>query len=210
MIPSVKLPMLSAELLLAAAALAGCASPEPRYYTLAPGPAIDAGVAPIPVQSKEPLLIEVPPVRVPERLNRANLLLEDGNGALKVMEQDRWSAPLPDELRDALSQELQASLGAVDIYHQGVSRVAPMYRITVEVVRMDAGLGNRAAAIINWTVQRFPDRKLTSGQTQAELPTSGKVNSVVAAYQQIIVNTAGDIAAAIHTLPPLSQQQRTP
>jgi uncharacterized lipoprotein YmbA len=146
-------------------------------------------------------MIEVPPVRVPERLNRANLLLDDGKGALRMMEQDRWSAPLPDELRDALSQRLQASLGAIDTYyHRDASGVAPLYRVTVEVVRMDAEPGRSAGATINWAVQRFPDGKVAAGRTQAELLAPGGVDSVVAAYQRIVANTAADIATAIRSL----------
>lgn len=196
--------MLSAQLLLLAAILAGCASPEPRYYTLASGPAIDATAAPNAAQSKQPVLIEVLPVRVPERLNRSNLLLDKGGGRLRLMELDRWSAPLPDELRDALSQRLQASLGALDSYPRGASGGMPSYRVAVEVLRMDAEPGARTSAVFNWTVQRFPDRKVTSGRTQAELPTPGGVDSVVAAYRQVVSNTAGDIAAAIRTLQALS------
>jgi uncharacterized lipoprotein YmbA len=191
-------------LLLLAAILAGCASPEPRYYTLASGPAIDATAAPNAAQSKQPVLIEVLPVRVPERLNRSNLLLDKGGGRLRLMELDRWSAPLPDELRDALSQRLQASLGALDSYPRGASGGMPSYRVAVEVLRMDAEPGARTSAVFNWTVQRFPDRKVTSGRTQAELPTPGGVDSVVAAYRQVVSNTAGDIAAAIRTLQALS------
>jgi uncharacterized lipoprotein YmbA len=118
-----------------------------------------------------------------------------------MMEQDRWSAPLPDELRDALSQRLQASLGAIDTYyHRDASGVAPLYRVTVEVVRMDAEPGRSAGATINWAVQRFPDGKVAAGRTQAELLAPGGVDSVVAAYQRIVANTAADIATAIRSL----------
>ncbi|HWW06231.1 PqiC family protein [Collimonas sp.] len=198
------LSALSAQLILVAAMLAGCASPEPRYYTLASRPAIGAAAAPAAIQGQEPVLIEVSPVLVPERLNRSNLLLDQGGGRLRLMELDRWSAPLPDELREALSQQLQASLGAVDTYRQASSGGLPAYRVSVDVVRMDAEPGARASAVINWTVLRFRDRKARSGRTQAELPTPGGVDSVVAAYQQVVSNTAGDIAAAIRTLQPLS------
>ncbi|SFB01301.1 hypothetical protein SAMN04515620_11269 [Collimonas sp. OK607] len=199
MTTTVSLSVLSAQLVLVTAMLAGCVSPEPRYYTLSQRPIIAATAAPAAKQGQEPVLIEVSPVRVPDRLNRANLLLNRGDSRLKVMEQDRWSAPFPDELRDALSQHLQASLNAVDIYHQGTSGNAPLYRVTVEVVRMDAELGGRADAIINWTVQRLPDSKVTSGRTQVELPTPGGLDSVVAAYQHIVIAAAADIATAIRT-----------
>ncbi|KJK22536.1 hypothetical protein UB46_21535 [Burkholderiaceae bacterium 16] len=200
------LPLLP-PLALAAALLAGCASPDPRYYTLAQGPDATvpaAGQAATPARAAQaqPVWIEVAPVRVPERLNRPQLVVRDGKdgGELKLLDLSRWSAPLPDELRDALSQQLQARLGAVDIYQQGLSEVEPVYRITTEVVRLDAEVGQRAGAVINWTVRRLPDGRVNAGRTQAELPAPGAVDGVVAAYRQIVANTAGDIAAGVESL----------
>lgn len=186
----------------AAAMLAGCASPEPRYYTLAQG----AGAATPPTvaaPSANTLWLEVAPVRVPERLNRPQLVVRDGNGSdagLRLLDLARWSAPLPDELRDALSQRLQATLGAVDTYQQGLSDVQPLYRITTEVLHLDADVGQRAGATINWTVRRLPDGKVVSGRSQAELPAPGAVEGVVAAYREIVAGTAADIAAGVQSL----------
>ncbi len=182
-------------LALAAALLNGCASPEPRYYTLAPGAAATAA------PGANPVWIEVAPVRVPERLNRAQLVVSDGDtGGLKILDLSRWSAPLPDELRDALSQQLQASLGAVDTYQQGLSEVEPVFRVTTEVVRLDAGLGQRASASIAWTVRRLPDGKVLGGRTETELPAPGQVDGMVNAYRQIVAATAADIAAGVQSL----------
>ena len=181
-----------------AATLAGCASPEPRYYTLATG----AAAAPVPAAAN-PLWIEVAPVRVPERLNRPQLVVADGSdGGLKLLDLSRWSSPLPDELRDALSQQLQASLGAVDTYQQGLSDVAPVYRVTTEVVRLDADLGQRASATIAWTVRELPDGRVLSGRTHAELPAPGQVDGMVSAYRQIVAATAADVAAGVQSLRP--------
>ncbi|MGO4327425.1 membrane integrity-associated transporter subunit PqiC [Cupriavidus sp. 2TAF22] len=194
--------MMSAVLLalpLAAALLPGCASPDPRYYTLAQG--AGGADAAAPAAAAQPMWIEVAPVRVPERLNRPQLVVRDGqDGELRLLDLSRWSAPLPDELRDALSQQLQARLGAVDTYQQGLSDVAPVYRITTEVVRLEASVGQRASATINWTVRRLPDGKISAGRTQAELPAPGAVDGVVAAYRQIVANTADDIAAGMDAL----------
>ncbi|MNN43755.1 hypothetical protein D3C81_1580070 [compost metagenome] len=186
-----------------AAVLAGCASPEPRYYTLAQGP---AGVATLtaatPAPSTSTLWLEVAPVRVPERLNRPQLVVRDGgnDASLRLLDLARWSSPLPDELRDALSQRLQATLGAVDTYQQGLSDVQPLYRITTEVLRLDADVGQRAGATINWTVRRLPDGKVVSGRTHAELSAPGEVDGVVAAYREIVASTAKDIAAGVEAL----------
>jgi uncharacterized lipoprotein YmbA len=191
--------------LVAAAVLAGCSSPEPRYYTLAQGPAAaGASVAMPAAPDTEPLWIEVAPVRVPERLNRPQLVVRDtrnGNEAgLKLLDLSRWSSPLPDEMRDALSQRLQASLGAVDTYQQGLSDVSPVYRITTEVVRLDADIGQRAGATINWTVRRLPDGKVVSGRTQSDLAAPGEVEGVVVAYRQILSAAADDIAAELRAM----------
>jgi len=183
--------------LAALAVLAGCASPEPRYYTLANGEAT------APAAATTPIWIEVAPVRVPERLNRPQLVVADGSeGGLKLLDLSRWSSPLPDELRDALSQQLQARLGAVDTYQQGLSEVTPVYRVTTEVVRLDGDLGQRAAATIAWTVRKLPDGKVLSGRTQTELPAPGQVDGMVSAYRQIVATTAADIAAGVQSLRP--------
>ncbi|MEK7695014.1 MAG: PqiC family protein [Pseudomonadota bacterium] len=185
-------------LALAAALLNGCASPEPRYYTLA-STAAPAATSPTP--GTQPIWIEVSPVRVPERLNRTQFVVADGNaGGVKMLDLSRWSAPLPDELRDALSQQLQAKLGAVDTYQQGLSEVEPIYRVTTEVVRLDADPGQRASASIAWTVRRLPDGKVLGGRTEAELPAPGQVDGVVNAYRQIVAATAADIAAGVLSL----------
>jgi hypothetical protein len=188
----------------AAAVLAGCASPEPRYYTLAQGAAAGATLPATAAPSTDTLWLEVAPVRVPERLNRPQLVVRDGgNGGdagLRLLDQARWSSPLPDELRDALSQRLQATLGAVDTYQQGLSDMQPLYRITTEVLRLDADVGQRAGATINWTVRRLPDGKVVSGRTQADLPAPGAVDGVVAAYREIMASTAADIAAGVQSL----------
>ncbi|MDQ0141868.1 PqiC family protein [Cupriavidus necator] len=186
-----------------AAVVAGCASPEPRYYTLAQGHNAVAAPVPAAAPSTDTLWLEVAPVRVPERLNRPQLVVRDGGGSdagLRLLDLSRWSAPLPDELRDALSQRLQATLGAVDTYQQGLSDVQPLYRITTEVLRLDADLGQRAGATINWTVRRLPDGKVVSGSTQAELPAPGAVEGVVTAYREIVASTARDIAAGVQSL----------
>ncbi|WER49448.1 PqiC family protein [Cupriavidus sp. WKF15] len=185
----------------AAALMNGCASPEPRYYTLATdstNAATDVGRRDS--RTEHPLWIEVRPVRVPERLNRTQLVVRDGStGGVKLFDTSRWTSPLPDELRDALSQRLQSTLDAVDVYQQGVSATQPAFRVATEVVSLDAEVGKRAAATITWTVRRLPDGKVLSGRTEAEAPAPGQLDGVVQAYRQILAATAADIAAGVQS-----------
>lgn len=202
--------------------LGGCASSsEPRYYTLAHGgEAVAAGAAMAATAvvsgansptgtgtgtstASQPLWIEVTPARVPERLNRQQIVIGGADGRVTPLDMARWSAPLPDEWRDALSQRLQIVLGAVDVYQQGLSGVQPLYRITTEVVRLDAQPGARVGATVNWTVRRLPDGRTLAGRTQAELPATGSgddVAGVVAAMRQVVADTATQIAAGVASL----------
>ncbi|KDP86245.1 hypothetical protein CF70_008430 [Cupriavidus sp. SK-3] len=180
----------------------GCTSPEARYYTLAASrsnaaPAVTGRAS----RSGEPLWIEVAPVRVPERLNRIQLVVHDGTGGgVKLFDTSRWTSPLPDELRDALSQQLQSTLDAVDVYQHGLSATQPAFRVTTEVVNLDANVGKWAAATIAWTVRRLPDGKVLSGRTETEVPAPGQVEGVVNAYREILAATAAQIAADVRSL----------
>lgn len=197
-----RLTLLFPPALAAAALMNGCASPEPHYYTLAASPAkAAAAVTGRASRTGGPLWIEVTPVRVPERLNRAQLVVRDGTGSVvELLDTSRWASSLPDELRDALSQHLQSSLDAVDVYQHGLSAAQPAFRVTTEVVSLDADVGKRAAATITWTVRRLPDGKVLSGRTEMEVPAPGQVDGVVNAYREILAATATNIAASVRSL----------
>ena len=194
--------MLVPLILAATVMINGCASPEQRYYTLAAGSSDTATTVPAGIsRTLAPRWIEVMPVRVPERMNRAQLMVRDGSGGgVKLLDTSRWTSPLPDELRDALSQHLQSSLDAVDIYQHGLPATTPAVRVTAEVVMLDADVGKRAAATIAWTVRRLPDGKILSGRTEAEVSAPGQVDGVVDAYRQILAVTAADIASSMLAL----------
>jgi uncharacterized lipoprotein YmbA len=179
--------------------ISSCASPETHYYSLAQDSTSSQNdrVKQVPAQA---LWIEVAPVHVPERLNRQNIVLTNRDGTLKRLEHDKWSAPLPEEMRDLLSQELQQRLGAVDNYQLGVSGVAPVYSITAQVVRMNAELDKRASADLCWTVRRKSDSKVVTGCTQVELYAVGGVGAIVDAYRMIVTLAAADIANGFRSM----------
>lgn len=184
-------------------ALGACStSPETRYYTLASAPAINASQQ---QPANAPLWIEVGQVSVPERLNRPQIVLGNRqDGELTRLEFARWASPLPDELRDALAQQLQEKLDAIDLYRRGQADTAgkSLYRISIEVISLDAAPEMTANADIRWQIQRLPDGKLITGRTLASLPASGKVEGVVTAYRQIVAITSDEIASAVRAMRP--------
>jgi hypothetical protein len=69
-------------------------------------------------------------------LRTAGSLLSIGNGRLKLLAQDRWSASLPDEFRDVLSQR------------------QPLFRVSGELVQIDCIVPANAGDLLT-TVSRM-------------------------------------------------------
>ena len=80
-----------------ALALAGCASAPLHYYTLvAPPGAAGATAAPAPYP------FELLPVSVPAQVDVPQLVVREGGQGMLPLQDQRWIAPLGDEIRGAL------------------------------------------------------------------------------------------------------------
>jgi uncharacterized lipoprotein YmbA len=121
--------------------LAACgSSPPTQFYTLA----VPADGAAARTASQGPqTFIEVMPVSVPDRLARPHLVRSDAT-RVEVLEQDRWSSPFNNELRDALAAGVAARLGAIDVSRGGRPADQASYRINVELRDFDAARNGRS------------------------------------------------------------------
>jgi uncharacterized lipoprotein YmbA len=193
---------LSATLAAAAALLLSACSATPplRFYTLA-APAAGAASQAAAQPRSTAMFIDMMPVGVPERLTRPQLVVQSGGGRVDVLEQDRWSAPFNNELRDTLANGIAAQLGAVDIRRGARQAGPPVYRIAVDLRQFDAIEGDRVDAAFGWTVSRSDDGRAASCQLAFSVAVAGGgTPALVAAMQQsvatataAIVTTVGDL-----------------
>lgn len=110
--------------------LAGCASSvNPNYYTLAQRT--------LPTQQAKLRVIEVLPLNLPDRLDRASIMVYTEQGQSIILDNDRWTSSLSMELHDSLSSGLQQQLGAVDRYNNGLPSANTVYRIAIDFSRFD-------------------------------------------------------------------------
>lgn len=115
---------------IAGAGLGACSStPVPSYYTITPT------VTALPANQVK--LIELLPVAVPDRLDRAQIVIQDSNGKSTMLDNQRWSSALSAELHDGLASGLQQALGAVDRYNSGMAGNQVAYRIATDFSRFD-------------------------------------------------------------------------
>lgn len=179
--------------LLGAGMLSACSAPtSPRLYTLQGDAAQNVSF-----QQGPQRLIDLAPIIVPERVMRRQLVLRDSETELKVLEHDRWSSLLPDELGNALSDALQQRLQALDVGHVGgASAGLPVYRINTEVSRLDATLGGQVQMSVGWSVRRLGTDRIQTCIAQFQQDAGSSVAELVTAHQLLVQRLADAMAAS--------------
>jgi len=196
-----------AGVLAAAALMAACASPEPTLHTLSVRPAAtDAG--------RFERAFRLAGVRVPDRLDKPQIVLRTSDSEVQALEQQRWASPFGSELRDALSAQLAGALSAVDVGGGVVPAGVPLYRITADMPSYDARPGQSVAALVAWRVTRDAATPGTPGtsapapalacQTTLTAPVAADANAsvdpVVSSTQQVVQQWSAQIAQSVLAL----------
>ncbi|QRX82042.1 membrane integrity-associated transporter subunit PqiC [Glaciimonas sp. PAMC28666] len=176
--------------------LAGCSVTPTRFYTLAVPSATGTSKS----GTAQNIYIEVPPVGVPERLARPQLVVRAQNTRVDILEQDRWSSSFNYELHDALASGLADKLGAVDVTRGGHPSDSPSYRIAVDLREFDAAPGDKVQALFGWTITRSDNGSSASCQLAVTEPVSAGMDALVAGVQRAVADTVNGIVANVGTL----------
>ena len=141
--------------------LAGCASaPETRRHSLLPGPVA------APASPAAPVAAQLVSVRVPLAVDQPQWLVRLPDQSLRLLEQERWTSPLRDELRAALREHLARQWGL----QEPAPGAAPGWRIEVEVQRFESLPGQSAWLGGRYTVSAVapaPAAPVAAGQAPA-------------------------------------------
>jgi len=171
----------------------GCTSAPVRYYTLTPPPAKSLPV------SEPTFAIDVRVVHLPPQLNRSELMIRTGPTEVMLLENERWAAPVNDEIKDALRLDLQRRLRRV------IGSRAAFTKLTldIDVQHFEAELGRYALLEASWsatlstTGQRSTGARATTCRFQADEKIQTGYAEIVEGYQREIAALADAIAAAL-------------
>lgn len=172
--------LLGSGLFLTAVAMTACSSsPTPNYYTISPKitPAVSSSIR----------VIEVLPVGLPDRLDRAPLVLQDSNGKSTVLDNERWTSTMSTQLRDTLSAGLQQKLGAIDSYSSGLAgNNQPLYRVSTDFSHFDIVDKRDINIAVSWVVKRqIPPTQLESSNPKVITNAGSQLNCRIAFKQPI-------------------------
>ncbi|MBS0365547.1 MAG: membrane integrity-associated transporter subunit PqiC [Proteobacteria bacterium] len=177
--------------------LGGCATAVPTHFhsllATVSGGGAPAGEVAGAVAIGMPF--ELLPVLVPAQVDQPQLVVRTGGEQLLPLEHERWIAPLADELRAALSQDLAQRLRVADISGQPQVGVPAVLRVKVDVRRFDSAPGRYAALEAVWSLSLSANRSgtLICRSSLREDAAPG-YDELVHAHQRALAALAGQIA----------------
>ncbi len=179
-----------------ALALAGCASPNPRLYTVAPVP----GVA----QPGGPRVVRVREVGLARYLQRQEIVRSSENYRLDVLSNDWWGESPAPMLTRVLVESLGQRLPGSAVYGEGgaVSSAADA-TVEIDIQRMDLDAAGNLVMLGQGAVVFEASRNAPLTQSfrlsvpPPEAGTQGEVAAISAAMGQV----ADRVAAALRRAP---------
>lgn len=179
-------------------AMAGCASQPPvRFHSLLPASS-SAAAASAPA-SATPLVIELGPVTVPAAVDQPQWVLRASDDSLRVLEGERWVAPLRDELRAAVMARLAERFNAVDARTQ--PGPASGWRLRIEVQRFESMLGREAWLEAAWSTTSVATPVRTLACTSRLHETAGSdPPSIAAAHRRAVQRLADQIGERLRAM----------
>lgn len=184
--------------LLAPLLLGGCrGSAAIRYYTLLPAHA----VSPSAPQQDPAFRYALDPVTIPAQVDTPRIVVRSGNSELLPVEQQRWVAPLADELHAALVNGISNRLGVPEVGRVGADQRLSLYRVRVEVSRFESKLGQSASLDATWSLLRSDDPKRSATcSSHSEVAIAEGFPALADGHQRAVATLAVRIARGLEAV----------
>jgi uncharacterized lipoprotein YmbA len=180
----------------------GCASTKPsRFYALSP---VATSRAQIEAETAgHGVAIGVGPIKLPEHLDRPQVVTRTSSNQLQLAEFDRWAGSLQDDFSRILAENLSILLSTDRISLYPWRRSVPIdYQVVVDVTRFDGELGGNALLIARWSVFRGRDKTVLFMERSriSESSRAQGYEAIVAAQSRALGQLSREIADAIKAI----------
>ena len=172
-----------------AALLAGCASPNPALYTIAPIPGTP--------QTGAPKVIRLRTIGLARYLERPQIVRSSEDYRLDVMANEWWGEPLGAMLGRILVTELTQRLPGSTVYlDSGAISATPDATVEINIERLDEDRAGQLilAAQIAVSGRRVDARSVRFMVTPPDATTTGFAGAVSTAVAQLADTVAGMLA----------------
>jgi hypothetical protein len=154
-------------------------------------------------RTTDDMIIGVGPVKIPEYVNRPQIITRTSNNELEVAPFARWAESLESNLSRVVAENLTVLLSTDRVLvYPWKGTVTVDYQVALEVTRFDGLLGGPVSMRARWTVlgdngKELLSRKLASLSTSAD---ADSYETLVAAQSQLLADLSRQIAEEINRL----------
>lgn len=175
--------------------LSACAgkSGSSKFYVLSPLPQSALSAA-------EGTTIGVFPVKMPDYLDRPQIVTRVSENEIKFDEFSRWAEPLKENFFSVLVENLTTLLDTAKIIKTTQNLGVPMtFQVGVEVVQFDGTLGGDVMLIVKWGLFTEEGKKLLLAKRSSFKEPTGAATyeALVAAQSRAVAALGREIALAI-------------
>jgi len=155
------------------------------------------------VSSHHSLVIAIGPVRIPDYLDRPQIVTRSGKNELKLSEFDRWAGSLESDVNRVLVEDISSLLPADRfsvVYWTPYleSQVPASYRVEVFVDRFEGTLGDSALLKAQWGVFTKERSSLLKKESRiSEQMNGSSYDALVAAMSSALERLGRDISGGI-------------
>jgi hypothetical protein len=184
--------------------LTGCfggQAKNPNFYTLVPE--ADSAQTSTTAEIGTQRVMLVGPIRLPEHLQRPQIVTRVEGTRLEHAEFERWAGPLESQIEARLIRNLGAELQDIAVVGHRQPGVEPAYRVSVNVREFVGRLDGHLELSATWTLTRFADqeesRQLHASEIRVAV-TGPDYPSLVQAHQKALKVFSQQIADAVRQL----------
>ncbi len=191
--------------LLAAVLIAGGCSlfnpgPQPKTHFFMLSSLAASGKTVQPLATLPQVALGIGPIRLPEYLDRRNIILRSTGNEFELAEDSQWAEPMGDTVSRVLADNLSVLLGTYRITQFPWRTSMPVdYQLTVQVAQFDGTLGDQAVLRAHWQVFTGDGKKLLdSGYSIfGERAEDKSIAALVSAESRAAESFSRELAAAI-------------
>ena len=183
---------------LASLLLAACgSSPQVRFFSLSP---MDGGYKQDP---DDAVVLGLGPLRMPEYLNRSQIVTRGAGTELQVDEFSRWAEPLNLSVHRVVSIDVDRLLEGVVVVafpYESVIRTQVDYRLVGNVNRFDADRSGRIVLEVQWAIAEVGEGLAVPAHRsryEAQAATADDPGAVTAAMNKALAQFSRDIASEL-------------
>jgi uncharacterized lipoprotein YmbA len=172
-----------------------------RFYVL--NSLYSTGTEAQPVAKLPQLNIAIGPIRLPQHLERPQIVTRGEQNEIQVVEFAQWGESLGTNFTRVLAENLSVLLATENVSIFPFIKTMPVdYQITVDVTRFDGNPGQDARLRARWAIFDREGKRLSyRGHSTFSEPTrSNEIHELIAAKSRAIIALSREIAEAVKTL----------